>query len=199
MHWPLERAVALRQFGRLLAAAACLVTAFVLVAATGLPERAAFTGQLLADDLLVAPEINAMAPPFTATTLSGQSLKLLDLRGAPVLINFWATWCEPCRVEMPELQTIYDQYRERGFRLVAVNLGEPPAAVRQWAQKLGLTFDLVLDERGDIAAQYHLRGQPSTYILSPAGTITHIFYGPVTVATLQTALATYFAQPTNSS
>lgn len=199
MHWPLEQAITLRQFGRLLAAAACLFTAFVLIATAGLPERAAFTGQILADDLLVAPEINAIAPPFTAPTLSGQSLNLLELRGTPVIINFWATWCEPCGVEMPALQTIYDQYRERGFRLVAINLGETPAAVRHWAQKLGLTFDLVLDKRGDIAAQYHLRGQPSTYILSPAGTITHIFYGPVTVATLQTALDAYFAQPTNSS
>ncbi|MBI5669053.1 MAG: TlpA family protein disulfide reductase [Chloroflexi bacterium] len=186
MHWP--RKFASTRFILLVVGIGCLSAAIVLVASAGLPERAAFTGQIQPNGQVVAPEIGVVAPPFRAATPDGDTLDLLDLRGAPVIINFWATWCEPCRVEMPALQTIYDRYRARGLRLLAVNLGETPAAVRAWADEFGLTFDLLLDPRQQIAAQYALRGQPSTYVLSPTGVITHIFYGPVTEAALEAAV-----------
>lgn len=189
MRWPFN----CRQIILFLAAVVCLSTAFVLITAAGLPERATFTGQLLPGGQAVAPEIGAAAPPFQATTLTGETLNIRDTRGHPVIINFWATWCEPCRVEMPALQLIYQQYQQHGLRLLAVNLGESPGAIQKWTQQLGLTFDILLDERQQIAALYQLRGQPSTYIVAPSGMITHIFYGPVTVEQLQSALSAYLS------
>lgn len=191
MRWHRDFRRFLTQTFLLLAAAACLSTAVVFVIRAGLPERAAFTGQLLPGGLVAAPEIGALAPPIEGTTPDGQTRRLADLRDQPVIVNFWATWCEPCRVEMPQFQALYDRYRSRGLHILAVNLGETPAAVQGWARALGLTFDIVLDPDGETAARYQLRGQPSTYIISPAGTITHIFYGPATFEMLQAVVAPF--------
>ena len=161
----------------------CLLAAVVLVANTGLPERASFTG-ILTSAGLVAPELNAVAPPFTAVDLNGASVSLSEFRGTPVIINFWATWCAPCAAEMPQLQGLYEAYPEGDLRVIGVNLGEE----RGRAERFNLTFDLVLDPAGEIASLYRLRGQPSTYVVSADGVITDIFYGPVTLAQLQAAL-----------
>lgn len=172
----------------LLVSGTSLFAALIIALAAGLPERAVFTGRILLDDQPVAPEIRALAPPFVGQTLTGGTVRLADLRGQPVVVNFWATWCEPCRVEMPDLQRVYDQYRAQGLRILAVNLGESRTAVAKWAQDFGLTFDVILDEDQRIAALYYLRGQPSTYVVSPDGMITHIFLGPTTESALSAAL-----------
>lgn len=174
----------------LIVAVASLVTAAILLYTVGLPERAQFTGRIIPGELPVAPEINAVAPPFERLTLNGENLNTLDLRGHPIIINFWATWCEPCRVEMPELQQTYQRYAEHGLRLLAVNLGESPQSIHNWVDQFGLTFDILLDPAQEIAALYQLRGQPTTFIISPSGIITHIFYGPVT--NLEAVLAPFF-------
>jgi peroxiredoxin len=80
------------------------------------------------------------------------------------------------------------------LRIVAVNLGESPEVVQTWVVSFGLTFDVVLDSRQEIAALYYLRGQPSTYVVSPSGIITHIFYGPVNFNTLRNAISPYLAE-----
>lgn len=170
----------------LLLAAACLIGAVVVAIGAGLPERAAYTGLALPGELPVAPEIGAIAPPFEAARLNGERLRLLDLRGTPVVLNFWATWCAPCVYEMPELQAFHDANPD--VRLVALNLGERPDAVAAWVRDYGLTFDIALDPTGEIAARYWLRGQPSTYLISPGGVITQIFYGATTRAALEQAL-----------
>jgi peroxiredoxin len=169
-------------------AAICLIAAAWIVAAAGLPQRAAFTGIIAPDGQIAAPEIGAIAPPFTAQTAQGHTLRLADLRGSPVILNFWATWCEPCRFEMPILQTLYAAYRDRGLRLLAINLGESPEQILRWFQTLGLDFDALLDPDGVLAARYHLRGQPSTIIIAPNGVITHILYGPADHAALEAAV-----------
>jgi len=110
---------------------------------------------------------------------------LAELRGAPLVINFWATWCVPCRIEMPELQAIHEAHPE--VRVLAVNLGEPRELIVDWVRHFGLTFDIALD-RGEIASLYRLRGQPSTYIVAPDGRITSIFYGATNRQTLEAAL-----------
>jgi len=176
----------------LLSAAAMVITALGLVIQAGLPERATYSGRILPGELPVAPELNALAPSFRLPTLDG-TVNLLELRGKPVVINFWATWCEPCQVEMSDLQAVYESYREDGLRVLAINLGEPVEAVRGWAQTMNLTFDLALDKEQSVAALYRLRGQPSTYVVSPQGIITHIFYGPTTVEALENALTPYIS------
>lgn len=173
-------------------AVACLVAAVLVVINAGIPERAEFTGVIIPGERPVAPEIDAVAPPFDALTSAGNPIDLLDLRGHPIIINFWATWCEPCRVETPDLQSIYVRYADQGLRLIAVNLGENPSQIKNWASNFGLTFDLLLDPEGRIATLYQLRGQPTTYIVDPSGIITHIFYGPSDRGTLEAAIAPFF-------
>jgi thiol-disulfide isomerase/thioredoxin len=177
----------------LLLSGTALFVALMMALSAGLPERATFTGGILLDNQLFAPEINALAPPFVGQTLTGESVRLADLRGKPVVINFWATWCEPCRVEMPDLQRVYDQYQNQGLRILAVNLGESRTDVAKWAQDFGLTFDVILDEDQRIGGLYYLRGQPSTYVVSPDGVITHIILGPTSESALSTALKPFLS------
>ena len=183
-----------RRSALLFGAIICLSTALVVATQVGLPTRAEYTGILTDDGQQVAPEINAYAPPFELKALDGINLNLKSLRGMPVLINFWATWCEPCKIEMPSLQAVYDAYKDRGLRIVAVNLGEAPETAYTWIQQMKLTFDVVLDPTTKIATLYQLRGQPSTYVVSPSGVISQIFFGPTTEAALETALAPYFSK-----
>jgi peroxiredoxin len=177
----------------MIGAVACLIAATALVYSAGLPQRAAFTGRIIPGEVPIAPELNARPPDFTAPTLAGDSLSLSDLRGQTVLINFWATWCEPCRIEMPVLETLYQTYQATGLRVVAINLGESPAAAQRWADEFELSFDLVLDPDNRIAPLYHLRGQPSTYVVSPDGLITQIFYGPAAEADLLAAFQPFLS------
>lgn len=168
-----------------LGALVAFATAFVLLHNAGLPNRADYTGFFVDGIGRVAPEGGSIAPPFSQPTLSGHNLSLLDLRGEPVIVNFWATWCVPCRVEMPELQ---DFHEETGVRVLGVNIGEDRAAIAAWVEEFDLTFDLLLDPQQRVYQQYRVRGQPSTYVIAPDGIITHIYFGPTTAATLREAL-----------
>ncbi len=172
-------------------AVVCLAAAFILLVVTGLPQRAAYSGQITADGHTIAPEIGAYAPGWVAPTLGG-SIDLVQLRGAPLVINFWATWCVPCRIEMPELQALHQQHP--ALRVMAVNLGEPLDLIVDWVRRFGLTFDIVLDADQTIASLYRLRGQPSTYVVSPDGVITSIFYGATTQQALEAALESFLRE-----
>jgi peroxiredoxin len=172
----------------LLIAFFCIFSALSLVVTVGLPDRAVYSG-LITEAGIFAPEIGFQAPLFAAERLGGESLNLFELRGSPIVINFWATWCGPCAAEMPELQALYDAQHSTGLRVLGVNVGENMDAIVTWAQEYNLTFDLLLDPQGVIADQYRLRGQPSTYVLSPDGVITNVFYGPTTRSQLEAALA----------
>lgn len=165
-------------------AVGCFVVALALLVTAGLPERAEFSGEIMPNGDVVAPEIGAYAPSWAAPTLGG-SVDTAELHGTPLVINFWATWCVPCRIEMPELQALHEAYPE--VRVMAVNLGEPRELIVDWIRYFGLTFDVALDN-GDIATLYRLRGQPSTYIVAPDGMITSIFYGATNRQSLEAAL-----------
>ena len=153
-----------------------LILAISLLYTTGLPDRADYSGKFIEGVGRVAPEINAIAPPFTQPTLSDDTLSLLDLRGESVVINFWATWCTPCLVEMPALQDLHD---ETNVRILGINMGEQRSIVEEWITANAITFDILLDPQGQVSFDYRLRGQPSTYVVAPDGIISHIFYGPV--------------------
>ncbi len=189
--------------GRLLllgGAAALIAAALAVLTAVGLPLRADYTGQQTGPGLPpAAPEINARAPLFDLPRADGPRLRLADTAGSPVIVNFWATWCGPCRVEMPALQRFYEAHQAAGLRILAINTGETAGAVRAWRDEFGLTFDLLLDEGQQAAASYQLRGQPTTFIVSPAGLITHIFYGPVLEHDLEAALSPWLTPPGSAS
>lgn len=161
----------------------------VLVSA-GLPQRAEYTGYFLPGvPVPVAAEIGALAPPIQADTLADGAVDLWQMRGAPVIVNFWATWCAPCITEMPELQQVYEEYAAVGLRIVAVNLGEARPLVARWADDLGLTFDIALDPANEVIRSYPRHGPPATYFIAPDGIISRIEYGPVSAETMRDAIA----------
>lgn len=176
-------------FPALMTAMLCLLAGAAVLSATGLPQRAEYTGMIL-EGQPFAPELNTYAPPFTLTSLTGDSIELFALRGQPVVLNFWATWCEPCEVEMPELQALHERHGDN-VSLVGVNLGETPAAITGWLRERALTFTVALDADFAVSRQYALRGQPTTFIISPDGRIVAIFYGPTTQTQLEAALRPY--------
>ena len=160
----------------------CFAGAIALIVWGGLPERAEFTAFAISEAGIVAPETGAIAPPIEATTLDGTPIRLDALRGEVVIVNFWATWCGPCRFEMPELQRLYET--QDNVRIIAVNLQEDEAEVQRWADAFGLTYPIVIDE-GAIARRYAFRDPPTTFVIAPDGVIARTIYGPVTMESLE--------------
>lgn len=113
------------------------------------------------------------APDFRLQNLAGEEVSLSDFRGRPVLINFWATWCGPCRDEMPFIQGVFEdkEWSDQGLVILAVNLGEAPAKVGEFMEEYGLTFPVLLDARQDAAKAYNVRGIPATFFIDKNGII----------------------------
>lgn len=174
---------------RLLFALVCLSAAATIVWTAGLPDRATVNAVLQpgSANYPAAPEIGALAPAFVTTTTSGNPLSLSDLRGTPVMLNFWATWCGPCLSEMPMIQTAYDTHHAAGLRVIAVDSSEPLADVLAWDTRFGLTYDTIIDN-GLLADLYRLRGLPTTFFIGRDGVIQQIVYGPLTDQSLDSAI-----------
>lgn len=164
---------------------------FILVLITGLiwiglsadREGSATAGRI------PAPRAGFLAPDFSLNTPTGETLRLSGLRGQAVLVNLWATWCPPCRAEMPTIQKMYDEYRNQGFTVLAVNMTyqDDPFAVELFMQKYGLTFPLLLEETGEVAKDYELRSLPSSYFIDRQGAIREVVIGgPMSEASLRT-------------
>jgi thiol-disulfide isomerase/thioredoxin len=117
-------------------------------------------------------------PGFSATTVDGHALSLESLRSRVVLLNFWATWCLECRVEMPALEQLHRDYASRGLTVLAVNFREKPETVRQYARELGLTMPLVLDSAGDIRQSYGVIGFPTSFLIGRDGRAVARAIGP---------------------
>ena len=117
------------------------------------------------------------APDFTLKSDSGQNLRLQEQRGRVVLINFWATWCGPCRVEMPHLNRLYDKYRSAGFQLLGVNIDEDPAKAQALATKLGLQFPVLFDADKRVSKLYDLTTMPSTVLVDRDGRVRYVHRG----------------------
>lgn len=133
---------------------------------------AAVAGTALA---AVAPR--AAAPDFTLRTASGPNLRLQEQRGQVVLINFWATWCGPCRQEMPQLNKLYDKYRAAGFVLLGINIDDDTRRATEVAAKLGLRFPVLLDTDKAVSRLYDLGTMPTTVLIDRDGRVRHIHAG----------------------
>lgn len=131
-----------------------------------------------------APIIGYPAPPLSLQTVDGQPLALADLAGQPVILNFWATWCLPCRAEMPELQRLHERLAETGLAVIGVNQAETLPAIARYRQELGLDFPTVVDPRLGVSRQYGVNSLPTTFFIDRAGVIRDIFIGPMTDAVL---------------
>ncbi len=119
------------------------------------------------------------APDFSLLDLSGKELKLSGFRGKVVLLNFFATWCTSCVWEMPEMETLYRAYKEKGFTILAVSLDfYGPEKVKRFAEKIDLTFPIVMDTNKEVARKYGLRGPPVSYLINRKGNIVGAVFGP---------------------
>jgi cytochrome c-type biogenesis protein len=128
---------------------------------------------------VVLVEKNALAPDFKLESLSGEEVELSDFRGQVVLLNFWATWCAPCRLEMPAFQDRFDHFSP-DLVILAVNNNETSTEVSEFVQELGLTFDPLLDPGAEIQDLYQIIGYPSTFFVNPDGQIQEIHIGIMT-------------------
>ena len=117
------------------------------------------------------------APDFTLHAMSGPNLRLKEQRGRVVMVNFWATWCAPCRQEMPQLNRLYEKYRASGFVLLGVNVDDDTSKAAEVAKKLGLTFPVLLDTDKKVSKLYDLSTMPSTVIIDRDGKVRYVHRG----------------------
>ena len=122
-------------------------------------------------------QLASNAPDFTLRSANGANLRLQEQRGQVVLLNFWATWCGPCRLELPHLNRIYDSYRKSGFVLLGVNIDDDPRAAADLAAKLGLKFPVLLDSDKKVSRVYDMSAMPATLLIDRDGRVRHIHRG----------------------
>lgn len=116
------------------------------------------------------------APPINLYTPDGEPFALSSLRGKVVLVNFWATWCEPCVTEMPSLQRVRDKFAQN-FEVLGVNYQEGPARIKAFVDKSGITFPIVRDSDGAVAKAWGARIFPASYLVDRAGHVKHVLIG----------------------
>ena len=136
-----------------------------------------------------APRTGFIAPGFSLQTLSGQPVRLSELRGQAVLINFWASWCKPCQAEMPAIENVYQDYKDYGLTILAVNTtqNDSNAKITEFISDYGLSFPILLDYEGETSRAYNLMATPTTFFIDPKGVIQDVVIGgPMAEALLRT-------------
>lgn len=117
-------------------------------------------------------EVGFKAPAFTARNLKGHRIQLADHKGKVVILNLWATWCGPCRVEMPGMENLYRRYRSQGLEILAVSLDKgSPEKVQIFADEYRLSFPVLLDSDGQVERRYHSRTIPTTFVINKKGMV----------------------------
>jgi thiol-disulfide isomerase/thioredoxin len=135
---------------------------------------------LLATTLLALPSLAltpSAAPEFELASMAGKSVNLAAHRGQVVMINFWATWCGPCRTEMPLLENIYRKYKPMGFTLLGVNVEPDSAAAAEWLKATPVTFPILFDTDSKVSKLYAVQGMPSTVIVDRKGQVRFVHRG----------------------
>jgi peroxiredoxin len=131
----------------------------------------------------VSTEVGDFAPDFLLQTPDGGELRLSDLRGTAVMVNFWATWCTPCREEMPRIVLAHDAHAGDSFTVVAVNLQENAGIIQNFADDFGMDFPIVIDRTGEVGDTWRIggpiKGIPSSYFIDAAGVVQARAFGPV--------------------
>ncbi len=140
---------------------------------------ALLAGQAVAeDDQDLTPIPNKpMAPAFDLKDPQSQSQRLADYRGKPVILNFWATWCPPCREEMPSMQRAHQTLSGEGIAVIAINVGDDAAAIGEFLAQTPVDFPLPMDPESRVAQSYPLKGLPTTYVIDPQGRLVYAAEG----------------------
>jgi peroxiredoxin len=144
------------------------------------PLRRAVSGAVLALCALNAGAAivpSGMAPDFTLRKADGGNLRLQEQRGQVVMVNFWATWCTPCRAEMPHLNKLYEKYRSSGFILLGVNVDDNSGAALNAAANWGVRFPVLLDADKKVSRLYDLGSMPSTVLIDRDGKVRYLHRG----------------------
>jgi cytochrome c biogenesis protein CcmG/thiol:disulfide interchange protein DsbE len=124
-----------------------------------------------------APREGFAAPDFTLPALDGKTVALHDLRGKVVLLNFWATWCAPCKAEMPAMQRVYADEKGRGLVVLAVTVETNPATVTSFVQRYDLGFAILLDSGAQVSRLYRIQGTPTSFFIDRHGVIRSVVVG----------------------
>ncbi len=148
----------------------------------GADEAAAEVGGI--DPLFVGEK----AHDFSLPGLDGNEVSLSELSGQPVIINFWATWCAPCRLEMPELQKTYEEHQDQDLVILAINEQEQTQDVRDFFDEMGFTFTPLLDSEGEVGRAYGMVGLPSTFFINTSGEVAAVHRGILTGEQIDTYL-----------
>jgi peroxiredoxin len=144
-----------------------------------------------------SPRQGFSAPDFSMDLLGGGRVTLSDLRGHPVVLNVWATWCPPCRAEMPALEKVHNDFKERGLVLIGINLTSQDSEkdVAAFVQEYGLTFQIALDRDGAVQKMYKISGYPTTFFIDGEGIIRSVVVGgPMSVALIQSKVEDLFTE-----
>lgn len=152
----------------------------------GTPESAVAP---LETDLEGLPDVGSVAPGFALPDLNGDTVRLSDFAGRPVVLNFWATWCAPCRLEMPELAGAATEYADRGLAVLPINQDETAEQVRAFYDEVGLDLPALLDSRAAVGAAYGAFFLPSTVVIGPDGVVSAYHRGIISREKLDEYLA----------
>lgn len=144
-------------------------------------------------DAVEGLDIGNTAPNFSIVTIDGEQTSLESLRGQTVLLNFWGTWCGPCRREMPDLQSLYEQYADDGLTILAIAVNDTTNDILAFQEEFGLTFPLALDEDDVVNTLYEITSQPSTLLIDPEGVIQFQSFGIVTLSQLEPVITSTLA------
>lgn len=172
----------------LLVLAVMIAIVVIGVVKNSMADSDALSGMALGSDVDFLPTDEGLAkgekaPDFQLTTLEGEEVKLSDYQGKKVLLNFWATWCPPCRAEMPHMQTYYDeQAKDENVVILAVNLTTEDKGlgkIEDFVEEFGLEFPIPMDENGDVGALYQAVSIPTSYAIDTEGRIQNKVVGPM--------------------
>ena len=155
-----------------------------------LPQIPAFSNLQTGEQFTGPPQVGESVRDFVLNDVDGQPLQLSALDGQPVILNFWATWCAPCRVEMPDLQAAYERHQTDGLMILAINREETAVTVRDFFyDALDLTFTPLLDETGDVSRLYGVANYPTSIFVDGDGLVTAVHLGLMTEAQIEGYLA----------
>ncbi|MFJ8069548.1 thiol-disulfide oxidoreductase ResA [Peribacillus sp. NPDC096447] len=161
-----------------------IMRTFILIGLSAAVVYALYTN--LNKDKMNSIELNSEAPDFILTDMEGNKHKLSEYKGQGVFLNFWGTWCKPCETEMPFMDNQYQDYKEKGVQILAVNVGESDYAVKTFTDKYILSFPILNDKGGEVQSAYKVNPLPVTFLIDKDGKVIDEITGGLTEEDIKT-------------